>query len=385
MHTKNILLTALILLSALFGPAIFSQAPCTNQDAYKTVGSWKQSADFLASADSSFPKAQYPAVLSKAQTVIDLLKQANPKPLGVQPKVYRSIEGNSYIPGGALQFGLQAMLLGYFCVPVTANNPETSGKILLGDETETWIYINFNGLGWLVNDRMSLGKDLPTADGKVMFYSPKKIGDIMGLSLLWPDIHTNRKEEAVIITTDDRSPYKPVTREQFLRAVERFSKKKLKEMRESLQKMDADSESKFAKIDSVTVLTAEQKAQMKSAMTKQMAQAHGTMPRFITLEEDKIARIEAIIAAMSPDEREAQAIVRDQGAQPEKLFVTEAQGGQRLVTIDRSLFDPALPRQSIQLIVVYWSWNDKNPAKNEFIRQFKQNFDFDALRQMLRK
>jgi hypothetical protein len=109
------------------------------------------------------------------------------------------------------------------------------------------------------------------------------------------------------------------------------------------------------------------------------------MPRFIKIEEDKAARIEALIAAMSPDEREIQAIVRDQGSSPEKLFVTEAEGGQRLVTIDRSLFDPALPRQSIQLIIVYWSWNDKDPAKDEFIRQLKQNFDFEALKQMLGK
>jgi hypothetical protein len=35
------------------------------------------------------------------------------------------------------------------------------------------------------------------------------------------------------------------------------------------------------------------------------------------------------------------------------------------------------------LITVYWRWNDRDPAKSELIRQFKQNFDFQALAQML--
>jgi hypothetical protein len=90
-----------------------------------------------------------------------------------------------------------------------------------------------------------------------------------------------------------------------------------------------------------------------------------------------------VIAAIPADERETQAIVRDQGADPDKLFVTEARGGRRLVTIDRSFFDPALPREAIQLITVFWMWNDKDPAMAEFIRQFKQNFDFGTLKQML--
>jgi hypothetical protein len=56
-----------------------------------------------------------------------------------------------------------------------------------------------------------------------------------------------------------------------------------------------------------------------------------------------------------------------------------------LVTIDKSFFNPKLPRDVIQLITVDWSWKDKDVPKAEAIRQFKQNFDFEALKQMLGK
>jgi hypothetical protein len=77
-------------------------------------------------------------------------------------------------------------------------------------------------------------------------------------------------------------------------------------------------------------------------------------------------------------------VVRDWNAMPPrgKLFVSEAEGGLRLVTVDHAYIDPALPRSAVQLITVYWRL-DGNPAKREVIRQFKNNFDFAALQRML--
>ena len=54
-------------------------------------------------------------------------------------------------------------------------------------------------------------------------------------------------------------------------------------------------------------------------------------------------------------------------------------------TIDKSFFNPKLPRETIQFITVRWNWNDTNSPKAEAIRQFKQNFDFEALKQILAK
>jgi hypothetical protein len=306
------------------------QKPCTNADASQKVGSWdKQETDSLATADPSFPKEQYKPVLAKAQKVIELLKQANPQPIGIQAYAYRNISGSSYTANGALPFGVEASYENYICMPDTPGDSER-GQIVPNDGRGTMVYVNFNSLGWLTNDYLSLGKNLTTAGGKIIFYVPKQTGELRGLALLRPDLRTGVRDEAVIITAGDRSPYKPITREQFLQALERFYRKLGREA--------------------------------------------------------EIAKIESAIAGMSAHERQIQAVIVDPYASLGELFVSESErGSRRLATIDISLFNPALPRQTIQTIVVYWHWNEKNAPGAELIRQFKQNFDFEALKQMLGK
>ena len=94
-----------------------------------------------------------------------------------------------------------------------------------------------------------------------------------------------------------------------------------------------------------------------------------------------------MIANMSSSERQSPALVRDIIASPSraKLFVAENEGGRHLVTIDKSFFNPKLSRETIQFITVHWNWNETDKPKVEVIRQFKQNFDFEALKQMIGK
>ncbi|MGH9820483.1 MAG: hypothetical protein ACRD43_09975, partial [Pyrinomonadaceae bacterium] len=239
-------------------------------------------------------------------------------------------------------------------------------------------------LHWLLNDRMSLGKNYPTADGEIMFYAPKQIGEIKGFPLLKPEIHTDRKEEAVIITAGDRSPYKPVSREKFLMARASFFQRDINKMRAAIQKASTDMDKMRANLARENLLKPEQQAQMIEASLAGQKQTEANLTRAIAVDEDEINKIKTYMAGMSPAEKQTQAIVHDTSAGLANLFVTEA-SGERLVTVDKSLFDPELPRQTIQLVTVYWSWNDKNPPKAEMIRQFKQNFDFETLRSMIGK
>ena len=323
------------------------------------VGSWaKQGADELVNADPTFPKDQYKPVLAKAQKVIDLLKQANPQPTGIQPRAHRGMSGNSYTPNGAIPFSVTAMYFKYLCLPEIAAYYEpgqpvvprdpTSGTVVAGGETGTSIYVNFNSLAWLVKEDLNLGKNL-TVDGKLIFFSPKQIGDLRGLPLVRSDPRAGFRGEAVILTAGGVSPFKPASREQFLAARVRFARKQIEERQLEIQRSGNEK-----------------------------------LNVFIKELETQIASINAYKESLSPNERQVQAIIVDQGAGPEKLFVPASQdGAHRLVTIDRSLFDPALPRQSVQLIVVYWKWDEKDAVLSELIRQFKQNFDFETLKQML--
>lgn len=324
----------------------FSQAPCTDEAAYQTAGRWRtQAEDDLAMADPTFAKTQFQAILPKAQKALELIQKANPTLKGIEARAYRSVRGSSYVSGGAVRFAATVGFFGYYCVPDTPSYPTRRGKVFLGDETGTWIEVFFNDLGWLVNEKKSLGKEFLTAEGKMIYSFPKQSGEVKGFVLLEPDLF-REKSEAVLILPAGRTPFKILSREQFLRARTLLYEKEIKKL-ESLPQA--------AKI--------------------------------ATEYREDVAKINEMLAEMPPGERQSPAVVSNLLARPgrQKIFVEEAVGGRRLATIDRSFFDPNLPRHAVQFITVYWRWDEKNPAKAALIRQFKENFDFQSLKQMLGK
>ncbi len=308
--------------------------PCTNAEASQTAGKWaRQGKDDLAEADRTFPKEQYKAVLAKAQPVVELIKAANPNLTGLDARTHRGIRGNSNSPDGALPFRVTTGYFGYYCVPLDYR-ADIRGKVLLGAETDTWIDIHFNSFGNLLGS--GLGTILAEA-GKDLAQFPKSAGQIQGFEMFELKQVGNKKQEMIVIALPNLPPYQPLSREEYLQV--RLKKNKDQFGRE-------------------TVLSESEKGSLISALEK-----------------------------MSPAERQSPAVVRDFSALPGKaqLFATEAEGGNRLVKIGQSSFDPKSPRPTIQFMVVSLRWNEKDPVKAELIRQFKQNFDFKALQQMLGK
>jgi hypothetical protein len=309
----------------------FAQTPCTKETAYQTVGKWgKQKMDDLAMADRSFPKTQYKPVLAKAQKVIDLFMQAHPEFKGIQASAKRVIRGDSYLPNGALPFGIDVWYDSYFCVGNETYKVEMRGKVIIFSNYG-YSTVTFNSLRNVL-ESVSAGSPFLTTDGEEIFQFNKQLVEFKGFTTIQPTTRDGEIHEAIIITPDNGLPYKSVTREQYLQA------------------------------------------RIKNYGTSELFAADS-------------ARLKAMIANMSPTEKQTPALVRDITASPSraKLFVTEAEGGRHLVTIDKSFFNPKLPRETIQFITVHWNWNETDKPKAEAIRQFKQNFDFEALKQMLGK
>jgi hypothetical protein len=330
--------------------------PCTDEMAWEKPGSWTARAeDDLAMADRSYPKAQYPIAFAKADRVVALLRQAIPNLNGVEARSYRSIRGSSYTKNGALKYGVNALFLGYYCVPNTPSFPKVRGQVRLGDETGTWIYIDFNNFSWLANDRFRLGgNDLRAKGGGALFFFPKQEGEWKGLPLLSPMLFRGNpsqglglRDEAVIIAPPGRTPYRFITREEFLEA-------RARQVQNKIDKLPRNSS----------------RAQHVASL------------------ESELQKINAALAALSPEERKADAIVHNPYVVPggrEKVFATEAEGGRRVFVISAGFFDKSLPRHAVQFITVYWQWNvgPNNTAKLRVIRQFQENFDVQALRALL--
>jgi hypothetical protein len=271
---------------------------CTKEMAWQTPGKWaKQRQDDLAVADRSFPKEQYKPVLAKAQKVIELFKLATPEFNGIEAHAYRGIRGQSIIPNGPVPFRVDVWYGSFICVGNDTYKVDMRGKIILYGNYGTTT-VMFNGLSDVLESAQG-GNPLLTTDGDEILQFDKDLGEFKG----YPHIKTSRRDsyhEALIIASDDRLPYKPVTREQYLHA-----------------------------------------------RIKQLKSGSGML--------DVIAGLERALSNMSASERKAPALVRDVTTLPggSKLFATEAEGGRHLVTIDKGYFNANLPRDKIQLITVH--------------------------------
>lgn len=308
-------------------PTIPATGPCTKEMAWQTVGKWapQKKAD-VAMADRTFPKAQYKAVLAKAQKAIDLFMQANPEFKGIEASAYSGIRGDSIIPNGPLPFRADIWYKSFICVGNDTASVDKRGKIIVWGNYG-FTTVAFNTLSDVLES--AGGLTLSTASGDEIFQYNRDLGEQRGFPLIQTS-HRDSYHEAVIIASNDRLPYKPITREQYLHA-------RIK-----------------------------------------MYQSSGGMA-------DVIAGLNRVLANMSASERSAPAIVRDVTTLPggTRLFATEAEGGRHLVTIDKSYFNPKLPRDTIQLITIRWNSSKEDRPKVEMIEAFKRNFDFIAMWEML--
>lgn len=217
------------------------------------------------------------------------------------------------------------------------------GKVTLISETDTWIEIFFNSFGWLTNEKKGLSRDFITLKGGTIYEFPGQTGELKGFALFSHDLF-RVKSEAVLILPDSRSPFIFLSREEYLRA--------------RIQNYE-----------------------------KEINKLQGSAPRLIAEYQGYINKYNEMLAEMSPAEKQTPAVIRNYyaGVSKEKVFADEAKDGKRLAGIKKSFFNPNLPRHSVQFITVYFRWNDKNPATAALIQQFKENFDFQALNQMLGK
>jgi hypothetical protein len=374
--------SALALVQATFAAAAAAQVPCTDLQARQTPGRWVRGTDDLAMADRSFPKARYPALFAKTDRVIELLEKATPDPPGLEAKVYRTVRGASPVHDGPLPYGVNAAFLGYYCVPAKGYAKDIAGKVRLGDETGTWIYVDFNTLGWL--GQMALGSELKTAGGAAILRVPRRGADLNGSTLYLPEVHSNERTEAIVLAADGRSPYKPISRERFLDAREKRYDHELEEVEKRRQELATMRDRDLAALEA-RKMPEEKKAEQRERSRKSYeAVQPGLTRRSEQLQSEKAAII-AAREALSPGERGAPAIVKDFRALPPKgkLFATEAEGGWPLATLDPDLFGANGPREAIKVITVYWRWTERDPAKAALVKQFKERFDFQALKQML--
>jgi hypothetical protein len=340
----------ILFLATFIGTSTPRATPCEPEDASQQKGHWSSGED--TTSDRRISSAERAAIHQKADRVIALLKQAIPEPTGVDARAYRTASGSTLVKDGALQFGATSLYLGYFCIPANASS-SMRGQVVAGDETDTWIYIDFNSLGWLNNEGMRAPKGFQTDKGISLIWVPKQEGEVGGHPVFHTTLHNGRTEESIIVTADGKLPYEKITRGQYLRIRERLY----------AEELDRDQKNTWKSPDP--------NIQKKHA-------------RYVAELSDNRAKVAAMLESMSPEERDAIAFVDDPGAPPTKsMFATEAEGGRALATLAGRFFHAKGTRDVIRFVTVFWMWNPKDPAKSATVRRFKEHFNFKALEEMI--
>lgn len=319
-----------------------AQNPCDNDDAKQKKGFWDRDVDDLAMADATFPKDQHPTVLKKADQAMAILKRSVPDLSGIDIKAYRSIRGDPYVAKGPVPFGIHAAVFAYYCLPLSATDPNLRGTIMLGEETGTWLYIYFNTI-----PRLPSAGVVHLVNGARVYLMPKIEGQIDGVPVLVPQRLDGGRDEELLITPDGQLPFKPVSREAYLLG------------RQKAAQAEVDKLSKMANIS-----------------------ASGMAQR-----QNELASITNYLNSMSNEEKQMQAVVKDPNAFPgnrwSKVFVTEAEGGYPLVSLSAKDFQPASSRAAVRLITVYWQFGSQEPLQQSAVRQLKSNLDVAALKELL--
>jgi hypothetical protein len=300
-------------MTILFAVACFGQSACGDEAIMAAKGNWKKAPDALMRS-GSVGQSSPARVGGPMDAIGNLFKTADPEPKGMEANWYKSMAGDPVIPEGPMPYQVNSFYLAWYC-------NRNLHKLMLGDETGTWAYAFVNGFSWFMSDQHDLLK--VRVDGQKLYLLPTVKGMWKEHTLYQSSSH-GEKSSCIILTHNNRLPWKPITQGQYLKAV-----------RPSLD-------------------------QRKQAVIDDYIRTHTA-----TLQ---------------------QAAVIENGYQDDfnGHFSSLENGGHLLVTVDTAYFDKRLPRYAAQFIVLYWRWDIKTPGLN-FKRQFEDNFPVDALNTMIDK
>jgi hypothetical protein len=368
-----------LIIIILFVNTSFAQQPCNDDVIMNVKGKWKKRSDANMKADKN--QAQ---IISRIDAVSKLFQTAYPEPKGIEAGWNRTMSGNPAINNGPVPYQFNSLYLDWYCNP---NLP----KLMLAVETGTWSYVFINDLEWFMGDQYDQAS--VKIEDNVAYMLPKLVGQWKGLSLYEPSGNSRFNEHrAVLITRNNLLPYKPVSRLQYVHALEqKFENEKkiqIDLISKSSVKTDAQEElakqqgleniAKNNRLDQVERRKASYLKNYKTEKQNKEEQLRWTEKNY----DDKIKAIEALEKKYTSEELVQPAIIDED--HDFKDFSTQEKGGRMIVLINTAYFNMQLPRYAPQFMVLYWRSQNNAPSQN-FKKQFEENFPVDKLKEMIDK
>jgi hypothetical protein len=348
---------------------IAAQDLCNDEAILQVKGSWKKDADANMAGGKNIT-----AINNRIDNISELFKTAYPDPKGIEAKWHRCM-GFRQISNSAASYGFESLYLAWYC-------NQHLKKMMPGDETGTWAYVLVNSLNSFFERELLRINDVP------VYTLPKKNGEWKGYPLYdlgsWPG-----RNHCIILTNKDQLPWKPITQEQYLKAIRgRLVDERKKSSsgyainEENIKKSISDNEkNQYLKKADKEKINESLKKQLETIQKQEVE----NVPKMNKSLDDKIAIIDDYVNKASPSTLQQPAIIGGKTAGDfNGTFSTEEMGGVALVTVNQDYFNNEFPAYAPQLMVLLWRW-DKNAPAMDFKKQFENGFPVEKLKAMLDK
>jgi hypothetical protein len=187
----------------------------------------------------------------------------------------------------------------------------------------------------------------------------------------------------VVVTHGGRLPYRVLTEREYLHAVKAHWEKEL--ARESGVADEQEKEIKQQIQEVRKELTGDTLAAVLAGLNQQLAALAPMREKRAAMiqkmREQEIAPIDRYLATTPAPVLERPAIPKAPG--DHRGFITEKDGGNKIVVLDASYLDKALPPQAAQVITVWWYYSPEHAGSRFFKERIEQGFPFDELKAMV--
>ena len=366
-----------ILISILFLHSS-GQPPGIDDSIMNIKGRWTKGQTVIVGEDPALKSNHFPLLYKKLDSIAVLVKQAYPLPKGMEADWHVSVRGNPYFTGGPSPYAYDGMFKYYYY-------NKAYKKIMLTDETGTWVYVFVNDLNWLV-DYTGLSITI-NGNSKKVWELPSIIGEWKGYAV-YDQENFSPTTKVVVITKNGQVPWQPVSQLQYLHAL------RLKKENEKIKTL-ADIEAGIVKakkmiadIRSSKSYSADMKEKMiasaQQAIDKQTRMNEGLVKIACETFERDSKVIDDYIKTHSPESLAQQAVIYEYNdfCFRKKFEDPADKNSRRLIYIDQGYFNKQLPSYVPQFFTMMWRWNNNAPGLF-FKKQLEENFPVEKLQAMI--
>lgn len=358
-----------------------TDGPCTEAMAAQVKGKW------IKVGDSITTSGPIEEAKKRMNLMHEMMLGIYPSPTGVDA-TWSYTAGPGSFPGSSLGYRYVSRFFGYLCSPYNKTQliggyPGAYVTEVMVTANETFPWVTIADEAWVIDGRPVLRR-----------YPLRQMWK--GHQMFHPEVGVDRFY--MLIHRKGILPYIPVTRKQYLNhSIQHFTEtfdSGIKTFREMpIRSLEAQEAEKKQALERYEKAFAKDPKRLKAATdsylsgyqtdeqrrAEQVSKAIEHKNSLLKRYQDELAKTTrdglldspAIILLMHPPDLTT------------PIFVTEAENGSMLITLNSAYVKNDLPKHVPQVLVLQWTWDDTKEATRNIAKLVEENFPIEKLEAMI--